>query len=95
MAVKYLLVQKGNPADAVAPNKFYAAPAPRSKTTVKEISKDISDQNKQGKNRFHSRSRSQKKPPDFNFRKNCVTFIRNNQNPAACERVAGVLIKKI
>ena len=43
MAVKYRLMQKGNPGDAAAPKKFYAAPAPRSKTTVKEISKDISD----------------------------------------------------
>ena len=43
MAVKYRLVQKGNPEDAAAPKKFYATPAPRNKTNVKEISKDISD----------------------------------------------------
>jgi predicted histone-like DNA-binding protein len=43
MPVTYRLVQKGNPGDASAPKKFYATPAPRSKTTIKEISKDISD----------------------------------------------------
>jgi predicted histone-like DNA-binding protein len=43
MAVKYLLVQKGNTGDAAAPKKFCAAPAPRNKTTVKDISKDISE----------------------------------------------------
>ena len=43
MAVKYLLAQKGNPGDAAAPKKFYATPAPRNKTTVKEINKDISE----------------------------------------------------
>lgn len=43
MPVKYRLVQRGNPGDAAAPKKFYATPAPRSKTTIKEIGKDISD----------------------------------------------------
>jgi predicted histone-like DNA-binding protein len=43
MPVKYRIVQRGNPADAAAPKKFYATPAPRSKTTIKEISKDIAD----------------------------------------------------
>ena len=89
MAVKYRLVQKGNPGDAAAPKKFYAAPAPRNLTTVKEISKDISDQNRKGTERIHTRSPYQKKYPNLYFRKNCVTFIRNNQIHAACERVAG------
>ncbi len=43
MPVKYKLVQRGNPGNPSAPKKFYATPAPRSKTTIKEISKDIAD----------------------------------------------------
>ncbi len=43
MPVKYRLVQRGNPSNAAAPKKFYATSAPRNKTTIKEISKDISD----------------------------------------------------
>jgi len=43
MPVKYKLVQRGNPANANAPKKFYATPAARSRTSIKEISKDIAD----------------------------------------------------
>ncbi len=43
MPVKYKLVQRGNPGNPSAPKKFYATPAPRSKTTIKEISKDIAE----------------------------------------------------
>lgn len=43
MPVKYKLVQRGNPANPDSPKKFYATPASRGKTTIKEISKDISD----------------------------------------------------
>jgi len=43
MPVKYKLVQRGNPGDATAPKKFYATPASRGKTTIKEISKDIAE----------------------------------------------------
>ena len=43
MPVKYKLVQRGNPANPNAPKKHYATPAPRTKTTLKEISKDIAD----------------------------------------------------
>jgi predicted histone-like DNA-binding protein len=43
MPVNYKIVQRGNPGNATAPKKFYATPAPRSKTTIKEISKDIAD----------------------------------------------------
>jgi predicted histone-like DNA-binding protein len=43
MPVTYKLVQKGNPANASAPKKFYATPAARGRTSIKEISKDIAD----------------------------------------------------
>jgi predicted histone-like DNA-binding protein len=36
-------VLRGNPSNASAPKKFYATPAPRSRTSIKEISKDIAD----------------------------------------------------
>ena len=43
MPVQYKLVLKGNPGNANAPKKFYATPAARGKTSIKEISKDIAD----------------------------------------------------
>jgi len=43
MAVRYILVERGNPQDKAAPKKFYAQAVSTGDTTLKIIKKDISD----------------------------------------------------
>jgi len=43
MAVRYILVERGNPQDKAAPKKFYAQAVSTGDTTLRTIKKDISD----------------------------------------------------
>jgi len=43
MAVKYKLVERGNPQDRTAPKKWYAQPVVSGRKQIKEIAKDIED----------------------------------------------------
>jgi len=43
MAVKYILAQKGNPGDLQAPKKFYAQTKSTGEVTLKQISREISE----------------------------------------------------
>lgn len=43
MAVRYILVERGNPQDKAAPKKFYAQAVSTGDTTLKVIKKDISE----------------------------------------------------
>jgi len=43
MAVKYVLAQKGNPGDQQAPKKFYAQTKSTGEVTLKQISREISE----------------------------------------------------
>ena len=43
MAVTYVLTQKGNPADASAPKKFYAQAKAREEFTFRKLSKEIAE----------------------------------------------------
>ena len=43
MPIEYSLVERGNPADANAPKKFYAAAKSTGETTVRGLAKRISD----------------------------------------------------
>lgn len=43
MAVSYVIVEKGNPQDRVAPKKFYAQAKSRGELTFKKLSKEIAE----------------------------------------------------
>ena len=43
MAVKYVLLEKGNPGNAAAPKKWYAAAKASGELTFKKLSKEISE----------------------------------------------------
>jgi predicted histone-like DNA-binding protein len=43
MAVNYVIVQKGNPADLNAPKKYYAQAKSKGELTLKKLSKEIAE----------------------------------------------------